>query len=227
MLGGITWVATTDYVIQAMINMPDELSILVVSDGSAYEGQHMSFGVTLGLLDGRVLVELMGPGSGPPSSHRAECMGCLAGALFCAELQRFSQQSFRQLNITVVSDNQSMIRSLTDRASYDKVYPNSTLRPDWDVLEEIRFQYKRFEHSKLLFEWVKGHQDVSVPPNELTPQAVFNIRSDALAALYTHQHGMSVTHSDYSFIHDYAVSSYAQWGDSHWQFTTSFTLSSD
>ena len=72
LLGSITWVSTTDYVIQAMTNMPDELSILVISDGSAYEGQHMSFGVTLGLMDGRVLVELMGPGSGPPSSHRAE-----------------------------------------------------------------------------------------------------------------------------------------------------------
>ena len=58
--------------------MTDEFYLLVVSDGSSYEGQHMSFGVTIGLLDGRILVEMMGPASGPPSSHRAKCIGCLA-----------------------------------------------------------------------------------------------------------------------------------------------------
>jgi hypothetical protein len=52
LLQGINWVHDFNYVLRAMTNMPEELSLLVVSDGSAHEGQHMSFGVTIGLQDG-------------------------------------------------------------------------------------------------------------------------------------------------------------------------------
>ena len=153
----------------------------------------MSFGVTIGLQDGRILVELMGPASGSPSSHRAECTGCLAGAVFCAELHRFSGTSFNGLNIIVVSNNQGMIRSLSDRISHDKVYPNSTLRSDWDLLEEIVCQYKKMDLLSFVFEWVKGHQDAYDPHRELSTLAVFNIQSDSLVATYTQQNGMTQT----------------------------------
>ena len=194
LLSGITWVQPFDYVSDVFANMPTDLPVLVVSDGSSIEGQHMSYGVTVGLMDGRILVELMGPASGPPSSHRAECTGCLAGAVFCSELARFSRRSWSNLAIQVVSDNQGMIKSLTDRFTYDKVYPNSTLRPDWDLLEEITAQYKSITLHGIEFQWEKGHQDtIGSTRGDLSPQAAFNIRSDALAANYTRTNGMELT----------------------------------
>jgi hypothetical protein len=193
MLGLITWVHDFDFVFRVMTNMPDNLSLLVVSDGSAYEGQHMSFGVTIGLMDGRILVEMMGQASGSQSPHRAECTGCLAGAVFCAEMRRFTGVAFSSLNIIAVSDNQGMIRSLRDRSSYDKVYPNSTLRPDWDLLEDIVRQYQTIDLRSITFEWEKeGHQDEFDSHQELSTQARFNIRSKKLASMYTQQHGMSL-----------------------------------
>ena len=117
LLRGIQWVCPFDYVCDAFENMSSDLPVLVVSDGSSIEGQHMSYGVTIGLMDGRILVEIMGPASGPPSSHRAECTGCLAGAVFCAELHRFTKRDFSKLTIHAISDNQGMVRSLTDRNS--------------------------------------------------------------------------------------------------------------
>ena len=188
----ITWIQPFDYVCNALEHTSPELPALVVSDGSAIEGQHMSYGVTIGLMDGRILVELMGPASGPPSSHRAECTGCLAGAVFCAELTRFAQRDFSSLTIRAVSDNQGMIRSLTDRISYDKVYPNSTLRPDWDLLEEIVVQYRSIHPRSLSFQWEKGHQDSIGSERDLSPEAMLNIRADSLAANYTTLHGMNL-----------------------------------
>ena len=189
----LNWVQDFDYVCDAFHNLPADLPLLVVSDGSSIKGQHMSFGVTFGLMDGQMLVELSGPASGPPSSHRAEYTGCLAGALFCSELYRFTHRPLPQLHIHAVADNQGMIRSLNDRMSYNKVYPNSTLRPDWDLLEEIITQYKSIPAQSVTFHWEKGHQDTMSSDRELTPQARFNIHSDALAAKYTREHGMSLT----------------------------------
>jgi hypothetical protein len=37
---------------------------------------------------------------------------------------------------------------------------------------------------KILFEWVKGHQDIASHEYDLSPQAVFNINSDELATKY-------------------------------------------
>jgi hypothetical protein len=171
LLSHITWRHDFEYVNDAFSTLPNDIPILVVSDGSSIEGQHMSYGVTIGLLDGRILVELMGHASGPPSSHRAECTGCLAGALFCAEIHRF----LTHLTILAVADNQGMIKSLTDQMSYNKVFPNSTLRPDWDLLEEIITQYKAIPLQSVKFQWEKGHQDTSQLDQDLSPQAKFNI----------------------------------------------------
>jgi len=193
LLSNIHWIHSLEYVCDLFEQMPADLPVLVVSDGSSIDGENMSYGVTIGLMDGRILVELMGPASGPTSSHRSECTGCLAGAVFCSELARFTKRDFSKLNIHAVSDNQAMIRSLTERISYDKVYPNSTLRSDWDLLEEIIAQYRAINIHSISFHWEKGHQDSLGPDRELTPQATFNIRSDSLAATYTAIHGMAVT----------------------------------
>ena len=97
---------------------------------------------------------------------------------------------FATLSVVAASDNQGMIKSLSDRMSYSKVYPNSTLRPDWDLLEEIVAVYRHIGLHDIQFEWVKGHQDDSTLHHELTPQARFNIRSDKLASTITQSQGI-------------------------------------
>jgi hypothetical protein len=193
LLQSITWQYNVDYVRDAISDSSEEFPLLVVSDGSSLDGQHMSYGVTIGLMDGRILVELSGPASGIPLSHHAECSGCLAGAVFCSKFYCFTHGHFVHLNIHAVADNQGMIRSLTDRISYNKVYPNSTLRPDWDLLEEIITQYKSIPLQSVTFHWEKGHQDTEGLERELSTRARFNIHSDALASNYTQVHGMSLT----------------------------------
>jgi hypothetical protein len=89
-----------------------------------------------------------------------------------------------------------MIKSLKDQMSYSQVYPNSTLRPDWDLLEEIITVYRQTEVQKVTFEWVKGHQDEQTSDYDLSPNAIFNIHSDALATATTQATGLTlVPHS--------------------------------
>jgi hypothetical protein len=108
----IRWLRDFDSVMQTLHHLSPEISVLVVSDGSAHEGQHMSFGVTIGTSTGEKLVKLAGHATGFPSSHQAECTGCLAGALFFVELQTYTQTTWKDLTIQVIADNQGMIRSV-------------------------------------------------------------------------------------------------------------------
>jgi hypothetical protein len=78
LLSNVTWKVPQDRVTQILTSLPHEVPLLVVSDGSLIETQHMSFGVTIGTITGDILVELSGVATGPPSSHRAESTGCLA-----------------------------------------------------------------------------------------------------------------------------------------------------
>ena len=190
LLSNVCWISHSSRMISALQTLPTEVPLMVVSDGSSLENQHMSFGVTIGLPTGEILVEISEIASGPPSSHRAESTGCLAGAVFCSELKQFTNMQFATLSVVAASDNQGMIKSLNDRMSYSKVYPNSTLRPDWDLLEEIIAVYRNIGLYDLQFEWVKGHQDDVILQHELTPQARFNIRSDQLASTYTQSQGI-------------------------------------
>ena len=192
LLSQIRWVTESAQTAWIIGSLPPETPLLIVSDGSSIEGQHMSFGVTIGTITGHILVELVGIGTGPPSSHRAECTGCLAGAVFCYEFLQFSTHPNRHLSILAVSDNQGMIKSLTDRTSYSKVYPNSTLYPDWDLLEEIVSTYRRLDILSVTFEWVKGHQDSNSCDHELSPQAIYNIRADHIATEHTHAVGFQL-----------------------------------
>ena len=189
LLSHVQWVTAPDQTALILASLHSETPLLVVSDGSSIETQHMSFGVTIGTITGQRLVELSGVGTGPPSSHRAECTGCLAGALFCLEFLHFTTNSHSQLSVVVASDNQGMIKSLTDRMSYRKVFPNSTLYSDWDLLEEIITTYRKLEVFNVTFEWVKGHQDTALSDHDLSPQAIYNIRSDQLANEFTCANG--------------------------------------
>jgi hypothetical protein len=188
LLSHLNWKIPPFQVIAFIHQMKDTDSLLLVSDGSSFESKSMSFGLALGSASGTALVENQGPAFGRPSSHRAECTGCLSGALLLHHLQQFTKITNPVSSpVVAISDNQGMILSLTDRLTYKTVYPNATLQPDWDLLEEIANTFSRTSIASLTFRWVRGHQDTSsssTPPPTLSPKALLNIRADSLAGKY-------------------------------------------
>ena len=162
----------------------EDFRLLIVSDGSSIDTTAMSFGLVIGSSSNQILLEAMGPAWGQPSSHRAECTGCLAGALIIQHLSKFTMQQFPEnLQFKILSDNQGMIKSLTQRRTYSHPYPNSTLNPDWELLEEIHHTYQSVTTTGLSFEWIRGHQDRTTLAS-LSVEAKFNIRADHLAGDY-------------------------------------------
>jgi hypothetical protein len=60
-----------------------------------------------------------------------------------------------------VTNNQGLITRVQDRQTYAESYPNSTLDPDWDVVNEIVQSLSRLSNGKTIHH-VKGHQDNTI-----------------------------------------------------------------
>jgi hypothetical protein len=70
----------------------------------------------------------MGPAFGISTSHRAECTGCLAGALFLYHIQLFTNLTLNNTaTVITISDNKAMVDSLIKRNTYRTAYANTTL----------------------------------------------------------------------------------------------------
>jgi hypothetical protein len=186
LLAHIQWHTDPFHTMQKIHDMHPEDQLLVVLDGSSHELRSMSFGFAIGTHSGIPLLENMGPAYGKPSSHCAESTGCISGALALKHLQTFTQILFPpQLQTVVISDNEQMIKSFTDHATYHSVYPNATLVPDWDLLAEIHQQYCRsFTSLHINYQWVRGHQDTSTDLGGLPSEAKLNVQAYLLAAEY-------------------------------------------
>ena len=163
---------------------PQGARLLLVSDGSSLERVTMSFGVVIGTSTGTILLEAMGPSSGEPSSHRAECTGCLAAIVILTHLTQYTSMPLPDnIEVQTYSDNQGMIQSLTERAKYKIGYTNTTLATDWDLLEEIHQTYQKLALPRQSYKWVQGHQDTNTT-RTLTVEARYNVRADQLAGDY-------------------------------------------
>jgi hypothetical protein len=75
-----------------------------------------------------------------------------------------------------------------ERRTYSYVYPNATLQPDYDLIEEIHQVHKSYNIVPT-FRWVKGHQDAKKPYEELSIDAQLNVTADELATAYRDQYG--------------------------------------
>ena len=177
------------YCAKKLAAITEDDQILMVSDGSSIEGLQMSFGGILGTSGGEVLARVHGIATG-----QATCV--LAGALLITHLSNFCHTIFPSLTVLVCCNNQSVIKRLNDGSKYDKVYPNSTLQPEWDLIEEAVQQYREQNLKHFKFKWVRGHQDSLKDDNILlTVQAEYNIMADDLATSFVHDHNMPISHS--------------------------------
>ena len=64
-----------------------------------------------------------------------------------------------------------MIKRLNDRSNYETVYSNATLKPDWNLIEEIHTQYTDQKVLQVTYMWERGHQDRTTPIEVLPPTA--------------------------------------------------------
>ena len=105
----------------------------------------------------------------------------LSGTLFLFHLLQCINfaPSETPLVITFFSDNSGLIQRVTQRCQYCTPYPNTTLAPDWDIIEQIYTTTAQLQHCSASHKWVKGHQNAM--STDLPTEAKYNIEADALA----------------------------------------------
>ena len=75
---------------------------------------------------------------------------------------------------------------------YNIPYPNTTLRPEFDLIEEI-YQTNKHSHIQASYQWVKGHQDDLILYDDLSIPAQLNIEADRLAKEWNNERGQCNT----------------------------------
>ena len=123
--------------------MTKDGQLLLVSDGSLKHIHIMSFDWILSTLSGQLLAASSGPGSGRGSSLRIEADRMLSGAVFCGIV---ANEIVDHLRIKYIRDNAELIQNLEDRLTHNNPYPNTTLHPEFDLIEEI---YQTNKHSQI------------------------------------------------------------------------------
>jgi hypothetical protein len=168
---------------------PDECFLYEVSDGSMANNT-TTFGWMIGTPTGQRLIWGSGPGYGPATSHRAECWGKLSAVRFLHHLSLFTKQPFpATLQIMSLADNKGLVTSLQRRMTYETVYPNATLKSDWDLIEEIYQTYTQIPSIRVTFDWIKGHQDYDKAYDRLSIPAQYNVDADTLANAHMEEDG--------------------------------------
>ena len=80
-----------------------------------------------------------------------------------------------------------MVKRLQDRNQYATAYPNATLTPDWDMIEEIHQTYEKLNLHDHTYKWIPGHQDTKSQETDNT-DILYNIRADQIASNHRGQH---------------------------------------
>ena len=157
--------------------------IIATSDRSVSSSVR-AYGRICSLPHGQRLATNHGPVFGSsPSSVRAEAYGLLSYLQF---LYRISQYTHSPLPIETIlyTDSTSLIAKIGEIEQEPYFFPNTTMDPDCDVLQQIITSRRLFPSLPVL-RFVKGHQDVDCPYVTLSVPAQPNIDADHLAGSYT------------------------------------------
>ena len=166
---------------------------ILACDGSA-PAPKGSFGWILSTATGRRLARCNGPAYGyKVNSYRSEGYGMLSGTRFLVRFQQWQART-HPIEITLKShelicDNKSMGQVAMKHLKFLKIYPNSTLASEWDVIAEIRQSFLDLDpSSRPSIHHIKGHQDDEVEYDKLPLKAQLNVQADQLAADFIQQH---------------------------------------
>ena len=161
------------------VNPYIKTSLLVGSDGSVEDVQ-LTFGWTMATPAGQRLAQCEGPACGStPSSFRSEAYGLLSATRFLFNLIKFSATS-SPWKVNFVSDNLGLVKRINARFDYPHPYPNATLEPDWDAVEQI---FQTFNSLPIIpsIAWIASHQDDEICYDDLPLQSQLNVDADHLA----------------------------------------------
>ena len=92
-----------------------------------------------------------------PSSFRAEATGVLSALRFVTRFLEYHNLP-QHKSYTHYTDSQSLLDRLNAIKKHDKYFANSTLEPDWDIVNEIMWNVNNMDHPPTL-RYVASHQD--------------------------------------------------------------------
>lgn len=154
--------------------------VIIVSDGGALPDRG-SFGWIIGLLDGTRLARGQGTVFGSnPSSYRAEISGCKAALLFLRHLHLYCSEQQPAGKLQYHCDNSGFIKKMMRFRSFPIAPASSCLHSDWDLLISAHRLFCYFPELPSIHH-VKGHQDRTIPYEDLPLPAQMNIDADHLA----------------------------------------------
>ena len=107
----------------------------------------------------------------------------LAVSTFLGMILKWTNFHFEEIQVTFYADNKSLIDRQQQHLNYQVPYPNMTLGPEYDLLEEI-FSIHSTYKIKAQFQHVKGHQDERKKFENLSIPAQLNVKADNLASRF-------------------------------------------
>ena len=110
----------------------------------------------------------------------------LSGALYCGIIAQ--DVCLPNFNITYICDNNDFIRNCEDRLTYNNPFPNTTLCPEFDLIDKI-YQVNKKYNIQPYFQWIKGHQDDTTDYEDISTDAKLNIEADRMAKEYNREQG--------------------------------------
>ena len=153
-------------------------AFVVGSDGSA--PKRASWAWLLASKDGTYAVQATGiVKCHKPNSFRAESYAMLSALRFLIRFKEYMQITM-DTPYTHFTDAQSVLDRLQPVELYQDYFANSTLEPEWDVINEIQHSLASLTKPPT-FQYVKAHQDDKVALKDLPLSAQLNVRADGLA----------------------------------------------
>ena len=124
----------------------------------------MTYGWILATPERKWLAAANVPSMGRGSSLRAKGDGMLFTTLFAS----------------IVAHEYSSERQCKEHLEFEVPYPNTTLRAEYNIIEQI-YQINKLHEITALFHWIQDHQDRNKDIDKLPIEAQLNIGADALA----------------------------------------------
>jgi type VI protein secretion system component VasA len=112
-------------------------------------------------------------------SYHAEAYGLLSITTMVTLLMQYTTNTFAPIEL--LCDNNALVKKVEKlRKRTRPEFPNDTLVPSWDVLQQITKNLRKFTEESSL-RWIPSHQDDKTPIEQLPPDARLNVRADRLA----------------------------------------------
>jgi hypothetical protein len=112
-------------------------------------------------------------------SYHAEAYGLLSITTVVTLLMLYTTNTFAPNEL--LCDNDALVKKVEkSRKSTRPEFPNNTLAPSWDVLQQITKNLQKFPEESSL-RWIPSHKDDKTPIEQLPPDAQLNVQADHLA----------------------------------------------